>query len=89
MAGNATTMPELSTAPVLEEWFSVRHHGGNGHCLFGTVTGHSRLPDGEHIQTSPVLEQGKGWARTRNTLYRLGEPITLEALDRVLGTPRR
>lgn len=62
------TQEELAKAPLLNEWRLV------GVCLHGQVVGHPRLGDRPNVRTSAViaLEVEAGWARTLNTLYRLG-----------------
>ena len=64
------TQEELDKAPLLNNWRLI------GTSLYGHVTGHPRLGDRPNVRTSVVLdlEIEAGWARTLNTLYRLGRP---------------
>ncbi len=62
--------PEKPTAgPRLENWT----YAGSGLC--GRIYNDPRFPDGEVVYTSRVMEQGEGWAQTRNTRYVLGNPF--------------
>ncbi len=55
----------------LRNWYRV------GDRLHGYVYDHPRpdLPDREFIITSTVLLEWSGYAQTRNTLYKLEEPL--------------
>lgn len=73
----------FSTAPILDTWEfrPACQTVGAPPCMLklaGRISGDGRFPAGEIIFTSPVAEiDGRSairWARTRNTLYRLGAP---------------
>jgi sugar lactone lactonase YvrE len=46
----------------------------DGVIVMGTVTGHSKIPDGEYIRTSTVvrLDFSQSQLETLNTIYQLG-----------------
>ncbi len=77
-----TELPDgFATAPVLDNWkFEPRLAGRGGDrrvlVLTGRVSGDNRFAAGDNIFTSEVAEidfrSSIRWARTRNTLYRLG-----------------
>lgn len=81
LSGQAPTPSELAEAPVLENWRVLIVHGKSNAkeftipVLFGNVTGHPRLGDVRCLQTSQLiwLDRGRGWARTWNRTYTLGE----------------
>lgn len=54
----------------LEDWYL-----GEDDMLFGTVYGHPKIPDGEHVVTSRVvfLDLLSSKAVTKNTNYDLGK----------------
>ena len=85
-----TALPEgFSSAPILDAW-EFRHilpAVGAPPCMLrlaGRISGDERFPAGEIIFTSKVEEvDGRSsirWARTHNTLYRLGAPALTVAL---------
>ena len=55
--------------PRLEKWRLIANH------LYGDIYDDSRFPDGSPVRTSTVLtiDEEKGEAQTRNTLYKLGK----------------
>lgn len=65
----------LADAAVLENWFFTRSLGSTGLC--GEASGHPVLKPGLTI-TSPIIsiDIEAGWARTFNTLYRLGTQLS-------------
>lgn len=76
---DSTDLPEgFAAAPILDEWrFKLCLDGSL--TLAGCCSGDERFPPGAHIFTSDVTQidprSSVRWARTRNTLYRLGAPI--------------
>jgi len=76
---DSTDLPDgFAAAPILDEWrFRLCLDGSL--TLAGCCSGDERFPPGAHIVTSDVTQiDGRSsirWARTRNTLYRLGAPI--------------
>lgn len=81
LRGEKPSQVELSTAPVLDMWsvhvgtFATDMHPKM--TIRGEVTGHPKLPDGEKIETSPVvwLDRSMEWCRTRTRIYRLDGKI--------------
>lgn len=52
-------------------WYKTS--AGNSSWLCGYVKGHPRLPDGEFVRTSPIVnELSNGFVETANTIYELG-----------------
>lgn len=66
------TADEIAAAPFLDAW-SIDGHPFFGDRVYGVVTGHRYVADG-NIMTSPPrhADLDRGWLRTENTLYRLG-----------------
>lgn len=80
----------LAKAPRLEQWAPSIQHGPNGSyymTIYGFPFGHPRLADRKQSSTGEIvwLDRRCRWARTRNTLWQLGEPegteIPIDGLD--------
>jgi hypothetical protein len=72
----------LATAPVLEEWqvVWVLEDGVTRMRLQGLVADSAKFANGDRIRTSPVvlLDRNFLWARTANSIYRLGQQAGIE-----------
>jgi hypothetical protein len=81
MNGETPTPSELAQAPLLEDWrmlvVQVKRDAEEIMLpvLTGRVTGHPQHGDIGNLRTSQViwLDRDRGWARTWNRVYRLGE----------------
>jgi hypothetical protein len=63
---------QLAAAPVIDRW---RVMSRPAPCLVGDVTGHPLLAGaGRRVATSDLvlIDEDRGWARTRSRWYRLG-----------------
>ena len=80
--GEGPTVAEIESAPLLDAWCPQPGESGRL-VLFGRVTGHPRLMDGDLITTSPLLwlDEDRRLARTVSRWYRLGTSLT-EYLER-------
>ncbi|HZV04659.1 MAG TPA: DUF6634 family protein [Gemmataceae bacterium] len=74
---------ELNKAPLLEDWGPTVTPQGLR--LVGYATGHPVFGDGA-VMTSPVClaDPDGAWVRTLSRFYRLGSPIELKDIRRVL-----
>ncbi|MDO9442558.1 MAG: hypothetical protein Q7T73_16850 [Beijerinckiaceae bacterium] len=74
----------LVTAPTLEEWGVVWIPNldglGTEMRLQGIISGSPTKDDGDEVRTSPVilLDRNFAWARTSNSIYRLGRQAGVE-----------
>lgn len=68
----ATLSPDLTGAVRIEAWDLIWTVGGLG--LVGIVYGHPQIADGRRALTSTLaaLDLERGWALSRNRVYRLG-----------------
>lgn len=79
-AGARPPDSDWSNAPVLEGWRIVEARvppaADDMQELEGTVSGHPEFRDGQRIRTTPLLfaPNGKTWARTMTSYWRLGTP---------------
>ncbi|MCG2643764.1 MULTISPECIES: hypothetical protein [Bradyrhizobium] len=83
MRGEQPLAWRLDGGPRLESWAVKIGRGPSGvyeMALLGRVTGHPRVLDGTQTTTTPVVwfDRKRRWARTLNTLYKLGEPDGVE-----------
>ena len=78
LAGIAADSPsgEIAGSPVLENWRMRLNLLG---CVFldGMISGDPRFGDGNKVSTSQLgaIDPNFQWARTHNTLYRLGTAL--------------
>jgi hypothetical protein len=84
LRGETPPPPEMEQAPLLDNWRVLVVHGKRDAkeftipVLFGSVAGHPLLGDIRCLRTSRLiwLDRDRGWARTWNRVYRLGERDT-------------
>ncbi|MEX1663479.1 DUF6634 family protein [Thioclava sp. 15-R06ZXC-3] len=67
------SIEDLADAPLLQRWCPIEESGVP--LLIGQVSGHPHLREGARVRTSPLmnLQPAKGWARSCNRFYNLGE----------------
>lgn len=64
---------DIAWAPVIEDW-SILNEARP--CLLGVVTNHPAVDDGPIVTTFVIAADiSRGWVRTENTLYRLGDHL--------------
>jgi hypothetical protein len=80
--GPAPANSELSSTPIIDEWetLAIRAEDGSKHYVVrGHVTGTARFENGHLIRTSTIasIDPARRWARTQNSIYRLGASLGL------------
>lgn len=64
---------DIAWAPLIELWSIINP---DRPCLLGKVTNHLVVEDGPIVTTVvQAADISRGWVRTENTLYRLGEHL--------------
>lgn len=74
LAGKDPQPVEMATAPTLDMWsvgVTRDKAGKRTMTLTGVIRGHRNAPDGDRVESSPLiwLDRKAAWARTRNTIY--------------------
>lgn len=74
---------DLVDCAIIDRWYVFEHRGR--HHLFGQfIAGHPEIDDGPgRFRTSELvwIDEGLGWAQTRNTLYKLGVKMDDDEID--------
>jgi hypothetical protein len=83
MQGQYPTEDAVATAPVIDQWsvgWVLMTSGKTEMRLQGVVSKRENMRDGDRIKTTEVmlLDRRTRWARTSNTLYRLGDHEGIE-----------
>jgi hypothetical protein len=83
LQGQYPTKDAVASAPVIDQWqvaWIQMTDGSTEMRLQGTVSKRKNMRDGDRIKTTEVvlLDRWTRWARTSNTLYRLGDHEGIE-----------
>lgn len=83
LQGKYPTEDAVAEAPVIDQWsvkWILMTTGATEMRLEGFVAGRKNLANGDRIRTTEIvlLDRRTRWARTSNTLYRLGDHAGIE-----------